>query len=78
VSELLEANSYRALFARPSFARMAVASLLARLGAAMWRITLLLLVLQRFQSPTLAGLAVLLSLAPGLAISPLAGAVLAR
>jgi len=37
-----------------------------------------LFVLQRYQSPSLAGLTVLLSILPGLALSPVAGALLDR
>ncbi len=44
----------------------------------MWQVTLVLFVLARFHSPTLAGLATFLSIAPGLAVSPLAGALLDR
>jgi MFS family permease len=44
----------------------------------MWEIVLVLFVLQRYQSPSLAGLTVLLSILPGLALSPVAGALLDR
>jgi MFS family permease len=44
----------------------------------MWEIVLVLFVLQRYQSPSLAGLTVLLSILPGLAVSPVAGALLDR
>ena len=70
--------SYRALFGVPSFARLAVAALLARTGGQLWQIALVLFVLQRFHSPALAGFATFLGLVPGLAVSPIAGALLDR
>lgn len=44
----------------------------------MWGVAIVLYVLERFHSPSLAGLTVLVSLVPGLALSPLAGALLDR
>jgi len=44
----------------------------------MWEIVLVLFVLQRYRSPSLAGLTVLLSILPGLILSPVAGALLDR
>jgi MFS family permease len=70
--------SYAALLRVPGFARVVLGTLLARLGGAMWEIVLVLFVLQRYQSPSLAGLTVLLSILPGLALSPVAGALLDR
>jgi len=71
-------KSYRQLFAISGFPRLAVATLLARTGGSMWQVTLVLFVLARYHSPTLAGIATLLSIAPGLVVSPLAGAMLDR
>ena len=70
--------SYAALLRVPSFARVVLGTLLARLGGQMWEIVLVLFVLQRYRSPSLAGLTVLLSIVPGLALSPVAGALLDR
>ncbi len=70
--------SYAALLRVPGFGRVVLGTLLARLGGSMWEIVLVLFVLQRYQSPSLAGLAVLLSIVPGLAVSPVAGALLDR
>jgi MFS family permease len=70
--------SYAALLRVPGFGRVVVGTLLARLGGAMWEIVLVLFVLQRYQSPSLAGLTVLLAILPGLALSPVAGALLDR
>ena len=70
--------SYAALVRVPGFARVVLGTLLARLGGAMWEIVLVLFVLQRYRSPSLAGVAVLLAIFPGLALSPIAGALLDR
>jgi MFS family permease len=70
--------SYAALLRVPSFGRVVLGTLLARLGGQMWEIVLVLFVLQRYRSPSLAGLTVLLSIVPGLALSPVAGALLDR
>lgn len=70
--------SYRALLAVPGFRRLAAASLLVRTGAGMWQLALVLFVIDTLQSPVLAGLAVFLSIAPGMILSPLAGALLDR
>ena len=70
--------SYRALLAVPGFRRLAAASLLVRTGAGMWQLALVLFVIDTLRSPVLAGLAVFLSIAPGMILSPLAGALLDR
>jgi MFS family permease len=70
--------SYVALLRVPGFARVVLGTLLARLGGSMWEIVLVLFVLQRYRSPSLAGLTVLVSILPGLAFSPIAGALLDR
>jgi MFS family permease len=44
----------------------------------MWQLALVLFVLQRYGSPSLAGLSVFLAIAPGVLVSPLAGALLDR
>jgi MFS family permease len=62
----------------PSFPQLAAGSLLARTALQMWSVALVLVVLQRFHSPSLAGLAAFLSVVPGLAISPISGALLDR
>jgi MFS family permease len=70
--------TYGQLFRVPSFAQLAAGSVLARTALQMWSIALVLFVLQRFHSPSLAGLAAFLSVVPGLLISPLSGALLDR
>ena len=71
-------TSYRALFGVHGFPRLAVATILVRAGGSMWQLALVLFVLQRYGSASLAGLAVFLSVAPGVLVSPLAGALLDR
>lgn len=73
-----QVTSYRALFAVPGFPRLAFATILVRAGSAMWQLALVLFVLQRYDSASLAGLAVFLAIAPGVLVSPLAGALLDR
>jgi MFS family permease len=70
--------SYRGLLAVPGFARVAFSTVLARLDGQMWQLILVIFVLQRYRSPSLAGLAVLFSVLPGLLLSPLVGALLDR
>ena len=71
-------RSYAALLRVPGFGRVVLGTLLARLCGQMWEIVLVLFVLQRYHSPSLAGLTVMLSILPGLALSPVAGALLDR
>ncbi|HEY8861534.1 MAG TPA: MFS transporter [Candidatus Limnocylindria bacterium] len=72
------ATSYRALLHVPGFPRLAAATLLVRAGASMWQLALVLFVLQRYGSASLAGISVFLAIAPGVIVSPLAGALLDR
>jgi len=76
--EAVAPASYRALLRVPGFQRLASATLLVRAGASMWQLALVLFVLQRYGSPSLAGLAVFLAIAPGVVVSPIAGALLDR
>jgi MFS family permease len=70
--------SYRDLLRVRGFGRVVLGTLLARLGGQMWGIILVLFVLQRYRSPSLAGLTLLFSILPGLVFSPVAGALLDR
>ncbi|TMC63943.1 MAG: MFS transporter [Chloroflexota bacterium] len=70
--------SYADLLRVGGFGRVVLGTLLARLGGQMWGIILVLFVLQRYRSPSLAGLTLLLSILPGLIFSPVAGALLDR
>lgn len=70
--------SYRRLFSLSGFPQLAAATVLARTGSQLWQVALVLFVLQRFHSPALAGFATFLAIAPGLVVSPIAGALLDR
>jgi MFS family permease len=70
--------SYADLLRVGGFGRVVLGTLLARLGGQMWGIILVLFVLQRYRSPSLAGLTLLFSILPGLVFSPVAGALLDR
>ena len=73
-----ERTTYPALFRIPAFPRLAGSVVLGRTAAQMTQLALVLLVLQRYHSPALAGITVFLAIAPGIAVSPIAGALLDR
>jgi predicted MFS family arabinose efflux permease len=72
------APSYRALLAVPGFPRLVGSMLLSRTAGQMSILLLVLFALDRFHSPQLSGITVLVGIVPGLLVSPLAGAVLDR
>jgi len=72
------APSYRRLFSIEGFPRLVSGMLLARTSNTMVSLVLVLFALERFHSATIAGLVAFLSLAPGLLLSPIAGALLDR
>ena len=71
-------TTYPQLFAIPTFPRLASSVMLARTASQMMQLALVLFVLGRFHSPTLAGITVFLAIAPGIVMSPIAGALLDR
>ncbi|MBI2773232.1 MAG: MFS transporter, partial [Chloroflexi bacterium] len=71
-------DSYRGLFTIPGFTRLVAGMLLGRVASQMVSLVLVLLVLERYASPALAGITTFLSLMPGLLVSPIAGALLDR
>ena len=71
-------RSYRALFAVPSIRRILVTMQIARIAQAMVGVAIVLFTLIEFRSPELAGLVTFSSIAPGLLVSPIAGALLDR
>src|SRR5438067_7775476 len=73
-----ESTTYPDLFRVPTFPRLASSVVLARTANAMMQLALVLFVLQRFHSPSLAGLTIFLAIAPGVAMSPIVGALLDR
>lgn len=70
--------SYRSLARIPGLRRVMVAALLGRVGGQMFSVAMVLFALERFHSPTVAGVVVFASILPGVAVSPLAGALLDR
>ena len=72
------APSYRALLAVPSLGRVLLGMQIARIGQSMVSIVVILFALQRYNSPQLAGAVAFASIAPGMLVSPIAGALLDR
>lgn len=71
-------SSYRALFAVPSLGRVLLAMQIARIAQSMVSIVVILFALQRYNSAQLAGAVAFASIAPGMVVSPIAGALLDR
>jgi MFS family permease len=72
------APSYRALLTVPSLGRVLLSMQVARIAQSMVSIVVILFALQRYNSPQLAGAVAFASIAPGMVISPIAGALLDR
>lgn len=70
--------SYRRLLRLDGMSQLFLAACLSRLASRMFVLAIVLYVLDRFDSPVLAGWVAFASMAPGLAVSPLAGALLDR
>lgn len=70
--------SYRALWKIPHLVELIAAMALSRLAERMFSLMLILFVLARFHSPSLAGWITFAAVAPGLIVSPIAGAILDR
>ncbi|MEX2099965.1 MAG: MFS transporter [Acidimicrobiia bacterium] len=70
--------SYRALLRVPTLTRVLLSMQIGRVAQSMVSIALVLFTLDRYGSPALAGLVTFASIFPGLAISPIAGALLDR
>lgn len=70
--------AYRTLLRLEHVPQIFWAACLSRLAARMFALAIVLYILNRFQSPELAGWMSFAALAPGLAVSPLAGALLDR
>jgi MFS family permease len=77
VSEPVD-RSYRALLRVPTMGRVLVSMQIARIAQSMVGVAIVLFTLERFGSPTFAGLVTFASIFPGLLISPIAGALLDR
>ena len=72
------APSYRALLAVPSLGRVLLGMQISRIAQSMVSIVVILFALQRYNSPQLAGAVAFASIAPGMLVSPIAGALLDR
>ncbi len=70
--------SYRALLGIPAMGRILLGMALSRIGGSMLGVAIVLFALERFGSPTLAGIVTFTSVAPGLLLSPIVGALLDR
>jgi len=70
--------SYRQVLRLPGVSNLLLAACWSRLAGRMFSLAIILYTLGRFDSPALAGWVSFASMAPGMAISPLAGAVLDR
>jgi len=70
--------SYSQLLKRRGVAEVLLAASLSRLAGRMVTLAVILYALERFQAPSVVGWVAFASLAPGLVISPLAGALLDR
>lgn len=75
---MADAYTYRTLLRLPGMRHLLLAACLSRLASGMFTLVVVLYVLDRFDSPALAGWVAFAAVAPGLAISPLAGALLDR
>src|SRR5580692_8495797 len=70
--------TYRRLMRLPGFRQLLISSLLTRTASQMWVVGLVLFALQRYHSPSVAGVSLFLLIFPGLLLSPIAGALLDR
>jgi MFS family permease len=70
--------TYRRLLGVPGFRQLLISSLLTRTASQMWTVGLVIFALQRYHSPSVAGVSLFLLIFPGLLLSPIAGALLDR
>ena len=70
--------SYGALLAVRGFPRLVASLVVGRIAGQMFTVSFVLFVLTRYGSPQLAGAGTFLAIAPGLVLSPIAGALLDR
>ena len=71
-------STYRQLLRLPGFRDLLISSLLTRTASQMWTVGIVLFALQRYHSPSVAGVSLFLLIFPGLLLSPIAGALLDR
>lgn len=78
IETVTDAPSYRRLFAVEGMPRLVASMLIARTASQMVALVLVLFALDRYGSAAIAGTVTFLSIAPGLVVSPIAGALLDR
>jgi MFS family permease len=78
VPNVVREPSYRALLRVPLLGRVLLSMQLARIAQTMVGIAIVLFTLARYRSPALTGVVTFLGIAPGLLVSPIAGALLDR
>src|SRR4051794_18561336 len=76
--DIAQVLTYRQLLGVPDMRALLLATLLSRLAGRMFTLAIVLYALTRMDSPMLAGWLAFAGMAPGLAISPLAGALIDR
>ena len=76
--DIAQVLSYRQLLGMPDVRALLLATLLSRLAGRMFALAIVLYALTRMGSPVLAGWLAFAAMAPGLAISPVAGALIDR
>jgi MFS family permease len=77
-SVVAQPATYRRLLSVPGLRQLLISSLLTRTASQMWTVGLVLFALQRYHSPSVAGVSLFLLIFPGLLLSPIAGALLDR
>ncbi len=73
-----EPATYRRLLGVRGLLPLLVSSLLTRTASQMWTVGIVLFTLERYHSPSVAGISIFVLIFPGLAVSPIAGALLDR
>ncbi len=76
--EPLEPATYRRLLRVRGLLPLLLSSLLTRTASQMWTVGIVLFALERYHSPSIAGISIFVLIFPGLTVSPIAGALLDR
>ena len=76
--ESVEPATYRRLLGVRGLLPLLASSLLTRTATQMWTVGIVLFALERYHSPSVAGVSIFVLIFPGLTVSPIAGALLDR
>jgi MFS family permease len=76
--ESVEPATYRRLLGVRGLLPLLASSLLTRTATQMWTVGIVLFALERYHSPSVAGISIFVLIFPGLTVSPIAGALLDR